>query len=73
MTYLKIKDNKTLVRDSNTKCIVNTDVDGYTQYVETYKKVYTEKVRLNELEEQIHEIKSDISEIKMILLNLSKT
>jgi tetrahydromethanopterin S-methyltransferase subunit B len=73
MTYLKIKDNQTLVRDVDTKCIVNTDFEGYSQYIENYKSVYTEKQKINQMERQMDDIKNDISEIKTILRNLTKT
>jgi hypothetical protein len=72
MNYLKIKDNEKLVRDVNTKSIISTDFEGYQQYVEAYKQKQTEIVRITKLENDMDNIKTDLGEIKTLLLGLFK-
>jgi hypothetical protein len=72
MNYLRIKDNEKLVRDIDTKSIVNTDYQGYQQYVEAYKQKQSEVVRIAKLESEMDVIKNDLSEIKKLLLSLVK-
>jgi hypothetical protein len=72
MSYLKIKDNEKLVRDANTKNIINTDIQGYHQYVEAYKQKQSEVVRITKLESEMDVIKNDLSEIKNLLISLVK-
>lgn len=72
MNYLRIKDNEKLVRDVNTKSIINTDFEGYQQYVEAYKQKQSELVRITKLEKDMDNIKSDLNEIKMLLLGMCK-
>ena len=72
MKYLKIKDNEKLVRDVNTKSIINTDFEGYQQYVEAYKQKQNEIVRITKLETDMDNIKSDLNDIKTLLLGMMK-
>lgn len=72
MEYIKVKDKDNLVRDSFSNGIVNTDIDGYKAYIQNYKKAYNDSQRIKDLENNVNEIKSDLSEIKDLLRNLSK-
>lgn len=72
MEYIKVKDKDNLVRDSYSNGIVNTDIDGYRAYIQNYKKAYNDSQRIKDLENNVNEIKSDLSEIKDLLRNLSK-
>ena len=72
MEYIKVKDRDNLVRDSLSNGIVNTDIDGYNAYIENYKKSYSEAKRIKSIEEDLNDLKSDISEIKDLLRGLLK-
>jgi glycine betaine/choline ABC-type transport system substrate-binding protein len=69
--YLKVKDKNNLVRDTYTNAIINTDMDGYNNYVETYRIKYNEKKRIENLESDVGTIKDDLNEIKQLLRNLA--
>lgn len=71
MEYIKVKDRDHLVRDSYSNGIVNTDTEGYNAYVQSYKKSYMESQKIKNLEKEMIEIKSDLSEIKSLLRNLA--
>jgi hypothetical protein len=70
MEYIKVKDKNNLSRDISTNAIINTDMKGYNEYIENYKRLYNQNQRLNDLENNVNEIKSDLSEIKTLLRNL---
>ena len=55
--YLKVKDNKNLVRDPHTKAIININEDGLKEYQDK-RKMYEKIMKVDELETEIKEIKS---------------
>ena len=57
---IKVKGHLNLYRDEETGAIVNSDVNGYNQYVNSLE---TKKLRREELDE----MKKDIDEIKSLL------
>lgn len=72
MTYIKVKDKNHLERDKLSNGIVNTDVENYEKYLETYRQKYNEKQKITNLENEMNVIKNDLSEIKNLLVSLIK-
>lgn len=72
MTYIKVKDKNNLERDKFSHAIVNTDVENYEKYIETYKQKYEEKKKITNLENEMHSIKNDLCEIKALLASFCK-
>lgn len=70
MTYLKVKDNDHLLRDLNSNGIVNTDEAEYKNYVNSYIRKLSSKAKLEELQKEVDEMKSDVKEIKDLILKL---
>jgi hypothetical protein len=70
MTYLKVKDRDHLLRDVNSNGIVNADETEYKNYVNNYVRQLNSKNRIEELEHQVDEIKTDVKEIKDLILKL---
>lgn len=68
---IKVKDKNYLFRDPNSEAIINGDIVGYNNYVESYKKKYMESQKIKKLENDIDEIKNDVNEIKNLLRSLS--
>mgnify|MGYP003119280096 CR=1 FL=1 len=61
--YVKVKDNEDLVRDKNNSAILNVDADALSKY-----KMRREQERKRN--EEIEELKKDVSEIKSLLLQM---
>jgi len=61
--YVKVKDNDDLVRDKNNSAILNVDADALSKY-----KMRRELERKRN--EEIDELKKDVSEIKSLLLQM---
>ena len=63
MAYVKVKDNEGLVKDTKTSAILNVDGDGLTEY----KK---RREMMRKKENEIEQLKNDVSEIKSLLLQI---
>ena len=72
MKYLKVEDKDGLVRDCETNAILNTDTNAYNEYVRNYQSKLKENKRIEDLENKIGDIKSDIDEIKNLLKEFLK-
>lgn len=67
MKYLKVENKDGLVRDCSTNAILNVDMDSYNQYVQNYQNKLKESKKIQDLEDNVNDIKSDIDEIKILL------
>lgn len=70
--YLKVSDHEGLIRDTNKNSIINTNKTAYEEYLtkRNIKKKNTEKII--QLENEIKDIKSDINDIKNLLIDALK-
>ena len=73
MALVQIKDNSSLVRDTHSKAILNTDKNALDEYLmkrEIAKKQNEDKeetkMKLKKLEEDMQEIKSILMEIAQL-------
>jgi hypothetical protein len=70
MNYAKVKDHPGLARDESTDQIVNTNIHEYQQYVTRREKRKAEKDKQLTVEEDLANLKGEISEIKSLLKEL---
>ena len=70
MDYLKVKDKDHLIRDINSNAIINTDEIEYKNYVNNYIRQLNSKNKLENLQNQVDEIKGDVKDIKDLILKL---
>ncbi|NDB28462.1 hypothetical protein EB169_03250 [archaeon] len=70
MKYSKVDGHKNLIRDEETKAIINTNMSDYNKYIMQRKIKEKENQKLQTLEENVDNIKSDLEEIKSILRSL---
>ena len=68
--YIKVKDHSNLVRDPRTDQIINTNTNAYEQYISQRKKRKLEKEKSLSVEEDLANLKSEMSEIKSLLKEL---
>jgi len=71
--YLRVEGHNNLVRDTSTNGIINTDKNGYRSYVELRKAKNKNLNRIDKIESDLNSLKNDINDIKILLLNLSKS
>ena len=70
--FAKVKDHDNLVRDMNSKAVLNTDRAGLQEYYQkrdVAKKEQSEKI---ETKQRIENIEKDMSEIKELLYEIAK-
>ena len=70
MTKIKVKDEVNLFRDSKTNAIVNTDMQAYNNYINSKKLKEKESKRIENIENELTDVKSDLNEIKNLLRSL---
>ena len=70
--YAKVKDHNHLVRDINSKAVLNTDKVGLNDYLmqrEIAKKQQVEKL---ESQQRLEKLEQDMSEIKALLYEIAR-
>ena len=65
--YAKVEGHPNLLRDLNTNAIINTDSVALDHYTIAKRKKEEEVKRIDNLENELTEIKSSIDEIKQLL------
>ena len=68
--YIPVEGNGDLVRDPYTDQIINTNTSAYKQYITRRQKRKLEKEKSLNLEEDLANLKSEMSEIKSLLKEL---
>jgi hypothetical protein len=71
MNYSKVQGHPDLVRDENTKAILNTNMEEYKKYMAIKKSKELEVARIKNLESDVNLIKNDLDEIKNLLRSLA--
>ena len=60
--YIKVKDDKNLVRDPNRKAILNTNCEGLVAY-KRRKQTYAKIEKIDQLEDKVKSIEIKIDEV----------
>lgn len=66
--YLKVEDEKSLVRDTTNQAILNTDISAVNKHELRMKQINKEQCR----DKEINSLKQDIAEIRDLLLQFMK-
>jgi hypothetical protein len=72
MEYSKVEGHSHLLRDSKTNSIINTNMIEYQEYLNRRSIKTDENQKVKTIEEEVYNIKNDISEIKSLLKELLK-
>lgn len=70
MDFYELKGNKDLARDPETNSIINVNGLDYQQYLETRKVKSKKNQTVQNMEQELANVKSDINEIKSLLKEL---
>ena len=70
MTYLKVEGHTGLYRDPKTNSIVNRNNSEYNEYMSRKKIKDKEMEKVYTMEQDLHDLKSEINEIKSLLKEL---
>ena len=64
MSYIKVKNNNHLYRDTESNCIINTNRSEYEQYLARKQQKQSEVNKVDNLERDISTLRNEITEIK---------
>lgn len=70
MKQIKVDGHPDLVRDVRSGAVVNKNQQEYTQYIESYRKRQKQNDKVNNIEEELTNLRSEIDEIKDLLRQL---
>ena len=68
--FLKVEGHNNLVRDTESRAIINTDKSSYNQYMSAMKNKQKQKDQLRDAVREINTLKCEMHEIKNLLLQL---
>ena len=71
MHNMKVEGHSNLIRDDNTKAILNNSLSEYDTYLSLRAKKKQGSERIDNMEDDLKSLKDDINEIKTLLKALS--
>lgn len=71
MENVKVKGHDNFVRDPRTNAIINTNKSEYTEYISRRESKVKEQEKIQTLEQDVADMKSDLEEIKSLLRGLA--
>jgi len=71
MRYSKVEGNKSLIRDEETRAILNTNQSEYDNYITLRNIKKSEAERMQQLESDVSNMKNDLNEIKDLLRSIA--
>jgi len=70
MNYLKVEGQNNLLRDPKTNSIINNNMSEYQNYIKRRESKSKENEKVQNLEQDVANIKDDLDEIKLLLRSL---
>lgn len=67
---IPVEGKEGLYRDPSSNAIIKGNLDEYDKYMATYNKRQKEKIEKETLQKEVSDLKSDMSDIKSLLLTL---
>mgnify|MGYP003112001396 FL=1 len=72
MSYIKVEGHTSLVRETNSNGIVNTDRSAYQVYMQRVKEAKQSNNDLRYAVREINNLKAELTEIKDLLMKVAK-
>jgi predicted transcriptional regulator len=72
MNKLMVDGHPSLYRDTNSGAIVNNNSYEYESYMKSYQLRQKKSERIDKIENDLQNLKSDINEIKTLLVKLNE-
>lgn len=71
MSYIKVEGHRTLVRETASNAIVNTDRNAYTIYMNRIREARKSNDDLKYAVREINTLKTELKEIKELLIKVT--
>jgi len=69
--YAKVEGHTNIVRDLKTNAIINTDFQGFNNYISSKNRKVNDKKIMNDLVDDVKNLKESIEEIKLLLKGMT--
>ena len=70
--FIPVEGRDNLFRDPYSKAIVNTDKSEYAKYMDAVKRRESQTTKVDSLQKEVSDLKSDIQYMKTLLMKLAK-
>lgn len=70
MNYTRVKDEPGYVRDMNSRAILNIDSSGLNAYKAKKRAMLQQKSQINNLTDDVNQLREEMLEIKNLLVRL---
>ena len=70
--YAKVKDHNHLIRDINSKAVLNTDKAGLNDYMMKREIAKKQKEEQSETKMRLTQLEQDVTEIKNMLIEIAQ-
>lgn len=71
MSFVAIKDNAKLIRDTHSKAVLNTDRNGLNEYLMKRQLAKQELEEKNETKMRLAQLETDMRDIKNLLVEIA--
>lgn len=71
MNLIPVEGQKDLYRDPRTNAIINTNKNDYECYIMRRESLQNQKKKIELIEDEITDIRSDLNEIKTLLIRMA--
>ena len=71
--YAKVKEHNNLIRDMNSKAVLNTDKEGLQDYLRKREVAKKQQEEQSETKSRLTKIEQDMSEIKNLLQTIANS
>lgn len=71
MNYSKVTGHSNLIRDEETKAIINTNMADYNNYIMQKRAKEKESQKIHSIEREVANMKEDLDEIKNLLRKIA--
>ena len=69
-SFIRVADHPNLVRDRNSNAVIDVDEEGYKKYQAQKAERLNQKVKIQEFEQKLNRVESELSDIKSLLVKI---
>lgn len=68
--FVKVADHPNLVRDRQSNAVIDVDDEAYKKYQAQKEEKLNQKVKIQEFEQKLNRVESELSDIKSLLVKI---
>lgn len=68
--FVRVADHPNLVRDRQSNAVIDIDEEAYKKYQKQKEERLNQKVKIQEFEQKLNRVESELSDIKSLLVKI---